>query len=166
MFDASSLRPWLRSSTAEERQPYLNKIGALLEDEDVKVRSAACEVFGKCSAEEHNPYLGAIAQMLSDKDDALKGTASDVFSKQGKCSVEERQPHLGTIAQLFHTAESGSPSSSPYPHPECGRFSWMDSRQLGHTQKFGRYTPLYPPPAPLGLGLHFALHLRYACSQA
>ena len=28
----------------------------------------------------------------------------------------------------------------------------------------GRYLLLYPPPAPLGLGLHFALHLPKARS--
>ena len=42
-----------------------------------------------------------------------------------------------------------------------GQFSWMDLRHLRHTQKFGRYTPLYLPLAPLGLGLHSAENLQY-----
>ena len=43
-----------------------------------------------------------------------------------------------------------------------GRFSCIDPRHWGHIQKIGRYPLLYPPPAPLGLGLHSAENLQSA----
>ena len=43
-----------------------------------------------------------------------------------------------------------------------GRFSCIDPRHWGHTEKIGSYPLLYPPPAPLGLGLHSAENLQSA----
>ena len=43
-----------------------------------------------------------------------------------------------------------------------GRFSCIDPRHWGHSEKIGRYPLLYPPPAPLGLGLHSAENLQSA----
>ena len=38
----------------------------------------------------------------------------------------------------------------------------MESRDRAATKKFGGYRLLYPPPAPLGLGLHSAENLQSA----
>ena len=43
-----------------------------------------------------------------------------------------------------------------------GRFSCIDPRDRAATKKFGGYRLLYPPPAPLGLGLHSAENLQSA----
>jgi serine/threonine protein kinase/HEAT repeat protein len=79
-----------------ERASYLGKIAEQLADEDGRVRSAACLLFGKCSAKEREQYLDTIAELLNDKDWNVRSAACSCF---GKCSALERASYLGKIAE-------------------------------------------------------------------
>jgi hypothetical protein len=88
----------LCSCSLREREPYMDRIAALLCDEYDSIREAALAFFSSCNVQERAPYMDRLAALLGDECENVREGALALLRT---CTADERRPCMARIAAFL-----------------------------------------------------------------